>query len=262
MRNLVNLESLQIDRVPVDDDAASVIGKLANLTILRLHDSVITDEGMESISNLKQLRQLYIGGHFTDRGIQSLEKLQSLQFVSLSSPYADEQSGDVLAAAIPALQSVRVVNRSSNPFVRRSDMLGNLPPGMRLKGWINVPEGGVSIDDHLGRVVLVHFWGSWNERSVKSVPQLKRLHDQYHGKGLTILGVHTTAASENMEQFVRDHAIRWAVAHDVDNVTRRSWKTDSFPSNFLVDRNGLIRHADVRAEDLDRHVATLLDNEE
>jgi hypothetical protein len=89
-----------------------------------------------------------------------------------------------------------------------------------------------------------------------------RLHDQYHGKGLTILGVHTTAASENMEQFVRDHAIRWAVAHDVDNVTRRSWKTDSFPSNFLVDRNGLIRHADVRAEDLDRHVATLLDNEE
>jgi thiol-disulfide isomerase/thioredoxin len=50
--------------------------------------------------------------------------------------------------------------------------------------------------DLRGKVILLDFWGWWCGSCVQEMPELFRLHDTYHDKGLVIIGVHVNYDEE------------------------------------------------------------------
>ena len=48
---------------------------------------------------------------------------------------------------------------------------------------------GAKLPATAGKVVLVDFWASWCVPCKASFPAMNRLHTQYSGKGLVILGI-------------------------------------------------------------------------
>jgi peptide-methionine (R)-S-oxide reductase len=98
--------------------------------------------------------------------------------------------------------------------------------------------------------VLVDFWtfGCYNCRN--TLPFLKRWHERYNDKGLTIIGVHSPEFDaekkiENVRREIASLGIRYPVVTDNDYETWRAYKVEAWPTVFLLDKSGHIRWAHV-----------------
>lgn len=38
---------------------------------------------------------------------------------------------------------------------------GQAPPPLEVTGWMNTPDGGLSLESLRGKVVVLDFWGTW-----------------------------------------------------------------------------------------------------
>ena len=110
--------------------------------------------------------------------------------------------------------------------------------------WINSEP--LKIKSLAGRVVLVEFWtfGCYNCRN--TLPFVKRWHEQYGDKGLTIVGVHSPEFAgekkiENVRREVASLGIRFPVVTDNDHETWRAYKVEAWPTIFVLDKSGSVR---------------------
>lgn len=135
---------------------------------------------------------------------------------------------------------------SSNALV--SEMSPVAAPEFAPGNWINSEP--LTLKSLRGRVVLVDFWtfGCYNCRN--TLPFLKRWHERYSDKGLTIVGVHSPEFDvekkmENLRREVASLGIRYPVVTDNDYKTWRAYKVKAWPTVFLIDKNGRIRWSHV-----------------
>ncbi len=139
-------------------------------------------------------------------------------------------------------------------------MQGQPAPPLALTGWINTD--GVTLDQLRGKVVLLDFWGVWCPPCRALTPELIRLHERYGDEGLVIIGVHTKQRAEDAPAYVREHEVPYIVGIDADERTVRAYHVDGYPDVYLIDRQGVLRYADVRQtpiSNLETAVRTLLD---
>jgi peptide-methionine (R)-S-oxide reductase len=130
--------------------------------------------------------------------------------------------------------------------------------------WLNSEP--LTLKSLRGRVVLVDFWtfGCYNCRN--TLPFVKRWHESYSDKGLTIVGVHspefdTEKKIENVRREVASLGIRYPVVTDNDYETWRAYKVEAWPTVLLLDKSGHIRWAHVGEgayEETERTIQQLL----
>ena len=126
--------------------------------------------------------------------------------------------------------------------------IGMRAPEIISPVWINsTPQSRNSLH---GKVVLVEFWtfGCFNCRNVE--PQIKRWHEKYAAQGLAVIGIHSPEFSfekdvEAVRQYVKEHAIEYAVAVDNDFANWKRFRNRYWPTMYLVDKQGVIRHIQI-----------------
>ena len=113
-----------------------------------------------------------------------------------------------------------------------------------------------------GQVVLVDFWGMWCGPCVAQIPKLKNLQQQLKGKPFQLVGINSDKDRDSLSRFLDANQVKWTNVVDggTDGATARAWRIDSWPANFLVDGNGVIRARDVPAEKLEGEIRSLLKN--
>lgn len=76
----INLNQLDPRERPVQDDELAVLEGLANLQVLGLHGSQITDKSCEIIAGIKTLRQVELSqSRISDEGLAQLARLPNLE---------------------------------------------------------------------------------------------------------------------------------------------------------------------------------------
>lgn len=123
----------------------------------------------------------------------------------------------------------------------------------------NVAGEEISLSSLQGKVVLLNFWGSWNQDSRDATRSLKNVYRQYHDRGFEIYSValendrNTWRAALDFEEYpwinVSELTYPYSYAANVYNVK-------NIPTNFLIDRNGTIVAKNLSGKVL----ATWLDN--
>jgi len=121
----------------------------------------------------------------------------------------------------------------------------------------------IDLDNLKGKVVLLDFWASWCGPCIAEMPNLKELYAELRPKGFEIIGVNMDEDKAKMKEVVDKFRITWPQHFDGDN-PEGGWAAKlgiiSFPTMWLVDRQGILRELDA-TEDLAGKVKKLLAEE-
>lgn len=137
---------------------------------------------------------------------------------------------------------------------------GNRAPTIQdAPAWMNTPgDKPLSWSKLKGKVVLIDFWGVWCGPCRKAIPKLKALQEKYEDDGLVVLGIHTQSKHEDGPAYVREQEITYPIAFDVNGEVISRFHVDSYPDYYVVDRNGVLRFADLANSEAEEAVKMLL----
>ena len=130
--------------------------------------------------------------------------------------------------------------------------------------------GGGTIDLKSLRVnvAVVVFWASWCGHCQKEIPELIELHNQYHSKGLTILGVNSDKVTDQATAAIAKWKIPWSNIHfasDAENPQPNplmvKHQINGIPALFVIDRDGRVKWIGLRNAALKVRVEQLLRSE-
>ncbi|ACX66815.1 MULTISPECIES: TlpA family protein disulfide reductase [Paenibacillus] len=137
---------------------------------------------------------------------------------------------------------------------------GLLAPTFTLKGMDDKSYSGGGARD---KAMLVNFWASWCEPCKQEAPELDKLAAEYASE-LEIYGVNVSKYdnAKKARQFVQDFNLQYPILLDTKGeVFEELYKGQVFPTNVLIDRNGVIQEIILGApdpKDLRKKVAKLI----
>ena len=135
-----------------------------------------------------------------------------------------------------------------------------------LDGSLQAP--GFSLDDlagtrhdwerYRGKVTLVNFWATWCPPCVEEIPSLNRLAARFNGSSFDVVSIDYRESRTALAEFTQQTPVDFPVLFDEDGLISLQWKVFSFPSSFLIDKNGRVRYSANRAIDWDTEEIALL----
>jgi cytochrome c biogenesis protein CcdA/thiol-disulfide isomerase/thioredoxin len=146
-----------------------------------------------------------------------------------------KQHKSIAPSLISSLVNPGVLNVKSTPA----------PQLVGLTNWINSPP--LQISQLRGKVVLVDFWTYSCVNCNRALPYVEKWYQAYHNDGLVVIGVHTPEFAfehnpTNVANFVKSDGITYPVALDNNYDTWNAFDNDSWPADYLIDKNGNIRY--------------------
>ncbi|MEP0265191.1 TlpA disulfide reductase family protein [Dokdonia sp.] len=138
--------------------------------------------------------------------------------------------------------------------------VGNKAPEFSAK----TPEGEeLALSQTLGKYTIVDFWASWCRPCRMENPNVVRVYDKYHDKGLNIISVSLDRPGQK-ERWIKAIAKDQMDWYHVSNLQYwqdpipRSYGVRAIPATFLLDASGTIIAKDLRGQALENKIAELL----
>jgi thiol-disulfide isomerase/thioredoxin len=138
---------------------------------------------------------------------------------------------------------------------RAPDLIGVDP-------WLNTADGEpLRLADLRDRVVLLEFWTFACVNCQHTLPFVRRMHDRYR-PDLAVVGVHTPEfeferSVHNVQRAVREHGLEYPVGLDNDFAAWNAYGNRYWPTLYLIDRAGQIRHTQIGEGNYDRTEAAI-----
>lgn len=134
--------------------------------------------------------------------------------------------------------------------------IGEVAPNFTSK----TPEGkDFSLKEGLGKITIIDFWASWCGPCRQENPNVVALYNDYHDKGLNILGVSVDKDHNAWKQAIEDDQLPWYQIVVQDNSIEKTYEIKSVPTLFILDEKGVVIAKDLRGDDLRKFISEKLD---
>ena len=122
-------------------------------------------------------------------------------------------------------------------------------PELTNTTWLNV-DAPLRLANLRGKVVLLDMWTFECINCQHVLPALKDWHAKYASSGLVVIGNHfpefaQEANLDNLKTAVKNDGIQYPVAQDNDGATWQAYKTQYWPTMYLIDKRGHIRYVHI-----------------
>jgi len=99
-----------------------------------------------------------------------------------------------------------------------------------------------NLKDFLGKdAVLLVFSTTWCPYCNQKVPELKKLHSEYDGKGLKVVAVYIQESKEKIESYINKNGIPYLMLMDIDGAVAKKYGVFGVPTLLAIDKKGNIR---------------------
>ncbi len=102
----------------------------------------------------------------------------------------------------------------------------------------------MKLSEFRGKVVVLSFWGSWCGPCVAVIPRERKLVERMSGKPFVLLGVDSDEKVESAKKVVEREKMTWRSWKDgfLDGPITEQWGIRGWPTLFVIDAKGVIRH--------------------
>ena len=146
--------------------------------------------------------------------------------------------------------------REVKNYVYPPTMIGNIAPTVAVMTR-DGKEKLLSFTHQTNRYLLLDFWASWCEPCLNEVPNLKRLYEKYHSKGLDIIGLSVDRQLEEWKETLDEMEEPWCNYIDIDKQAIMEYQVQYIPSIFIMDSTGKIIAEKLRGQDLSDFIDSL-----
>lgn len=153
-------------------------------------------------------------------------------------------SGDERRANPPA----PVVSSSSKPApappVRVSPPPVTMLPASVADVELRAVSGApIKLSNYAGKVLVVNLWATWCGPCRQETPELVKLHQEFHSKGVEIVGLSTEdyeESAQSVPEFVHNYNVGYRVGWGREIAGTLMQGRDAIPQSFVISRSGRI----------------------
>ena len=119
-----------------------------------------------------------------------------------------------------------------------------LPPEVSVVPLKDAKGASFKLADFFGKVMVVNLWATWCGPCRQEIPELVKLHKEFHSRGVEIIGLSTEnpdASAEKVRKFIQDFQIDYRIGWaPVEVGVPLMQGHESIPQIFVISRDGRI----------------------
>jgi peroxiredoxin len=178
----------------------------------------LTNDEFKNLFLLNGLKEIYGGKYFNKKNI-----LKILNNIQQTSKYPEHK---IIAGNIIKRLTLKELNK------------GSKAPIFTLK---NAEGDLVNMNKFKGKHIYLTFWTTWSIPALKEMKIMQVLHKKYKGK-IQFVSICADNEYSKMTDFLKENPnYKWTFLHiGEDKHLTQKYKVRTFPTYFLIDKNGLI----------------------
>lgn len=127
------------------------------------------------------------------------------------------------------------------------------------------PEGNIlSLKESMGKITIIDFWASWCKPCRAENPNVVRVYNKYHDRGLNIIGVSLDKTKAKWVTAIENDNLDWNHISNLQSWQEpiaRTFGVRSIPATFIIDEKGNVIAKNLRGPALESRIAELLGEE-
>lgn len=119
----------------------------------------------------------------------------------------------------------------------------------------------VALSDYKGQVVLYNAWATWCPPCKQEMPTLNAYYIDHRAEGFVVIAIEDGEPVAEVAAYARDNELTFPIWPDLKWVATTTFKTDTLPSTFVIDRSGVVRLSwtgPITREALEKYVTPLI----
>ncbi len=120
----------------------------------------------------------------------------------------------------------------------------DLPPAVSVAPLKDAKGASFKLADFFGKVMVVNLWATWCGPCRREIPELVKLHKEFHSRGVEMIGLSTEnpdASAEKVRKFIQDFQIDYRIGWaPVEVGVPLMQGHDAIPQTFVISRDGRI----------------------
>ena len=160
----------------------------------------------------------------------------------------------VISLGLLAAFGVSSCNSNDPPYAGNSN--GSVGVAPRPAAMVTLPRpildaenraasgGPIKLSDFSGKVLLVNLWATWCGPCRMETPELVKLHKEYQGRGVEMIGLSTEdpdASAESVAEFVKAYDVKYHIGWATRQVALGLMQgSTNIPQSFIIARDGRI----------------------
>jgi peroxiredoxin len=100
-----------------------------------------------------------------------------------------------------------------------------------------------------GKYVFIDFWGTWCAPCRAEIPNIKKMYETISADELVVIGIAYNDKAETLNKFILKNDMKYINAMANDKIIS-DYGVNSFPTTFLIDKEGKIKGKNLRGDNL------------